>query len=111
MWDSLFAKYRKVKVVEETNPLIKTEEELVQDFALLKVKYAQLANSDLYKFFVEYFLARLEINRDLMEGLNPLDEKNRTILLKAQSEASVIRKFIKDIEDMHNNLENPTTVV
>jgi hypothetical protein len=110
MFSNLFAKYRKIKV-EETNPLVKTDEELTQDFALLKVKYAQIANSDLYKFFVEYYLARLEINRDLMEGLNPFDEKNRTLLLQAQSEAKVIRKFIKDIEDMHNNMVEPQSVV
>ena len=100
MFNQLFAKYRKT-VEEPVNSLIKTQQELEQDFALLKVKYAQIANSDLYKFFVEYFLARLEINRDLMEGLNPFDEKNRTILLKAQSESKVIRQFIRDIESMH----------
>jgi len=111
MFDNLFAKFKK-KEIKEVLAAVKTEEELTQEFAGLKVKYAQIANSELYGFLKEYYQVRLDINRDILEGLNPHNEENKARILQAQCENKVIRDFITDIEDMKNqyNLTNESVV-
>jgi hypothetical protein len=101
MFENLFAKFKKYDIQP-----IKNMEELEAEFSLFKAKYAQIANSELYQFLKEYFKARLEINRDILEGLNPHSEENRSRLLQAQSENKVIRDFITDIEEMKNKYES-----
>lgn len=96
MFKNLFARFRKYDIQP-----IKTEEELRNDFSMVKYQYANLATSDLYAFLKEYYTARLEINRDILEGLNPFSDENRSRILQAQSENKVIRDFITDIEDMN----------
>lgn len=100
MFKELFARFKKYDIQP-----VKSQEELTNDFAILKVKYAQIANSELYNFLIEYYRARLEINRDILEGLNPNSEENKARLLQAQSENRVIRDFISDIEDMKTQYE------
>jgi len=100
MFKKLFAKFRKYDIQP-----IKTEEALTHEFETLRVKYAQIGNSELYKFLSEYYQARLEINRDIIEGLNPYSSENQARILQAQSENKVIRDFISDIEDMKTQYE------
>jgi len=90
MFKELFKKYRKY-----TQNELKPVEELEKDFDKIKVEHAALVTSELYALFKEYYLARIELNRDELE--KDLDEKE-TQRLRAEND--VMRRFILDIEDM-----------
>lgn len=95
MFNNLFDKFRKHEILP-----VKQKEELEREFANIKISYATIASSQIYSLLKEYYLARLEINRDILEQLNPVYAGNKHKILAAQAENKIIRDFISDIEDM-----------
>lgn len=100
MFESLFSKFRKQLSRPE-----RTGQELETEFDRLKIQYANLASSDVYQLIKEYFLAKIEINRDLFEVKNISNEADKALLGNAQAEIRVMRDFIADIEGMKGQLE------
>lgn len=100
MFEKLFEKFNK-KITKAD----KTKEELEVEFDKIKVEYAQIATSQLYNLFSEYFLAKIEINRDLIDHKNPLIGGDRIKILELQSENRVMRGFIEDVEGMRKMVE------
>lgn len=99
MLSTFFDRFKKVK--EESAPA-KTMEELEREFDKMKVAYATVGTSEIYKMLKEYFLVKIEINRDLIELTAPTGEDARTKVVQAQAEIRVMRDFIADIEEMKN---------
>jgi hypothetical protein len=95
MFEKLFAKFKKQLSKPE-----KTAAELEAEFDKLKVAYCNIANSDLYQLLKEYFEAKIEINRDIIELKNVNVEAERVHIAQAQAEIKVMRDFIVDIEGM-----------
>ena len=100
MFEKLFEKF-----LNNISKAEKNSQELEIEFDKLKLDYAKIGTSDLYKLLTEYFLARIEINRDLLEEKNPMVETDRPILMNILAENRVMRKFIEDIEAMKAELE------
>lgn len=102
MFEKLFEKFKKREI---TTTAEKTSQQLEQEFDLIKKEYAKIATSDLYKLFKNYYEARIEINRDLMEEKNPIVEGDRVKFVELRAENNVMRGFIIDIEDMKTQWE------
>lgn len=100
MFDELFSKFRK-----KINKAEKTSEELEAEYEKLKLQYAQIANSDLYGFITAYYLAKIEINRDVMETKDPLVEADRFALVNLRAENRVMKYFMEDMEGMKAQME------
>lgn len=98
MFSSLFEKFRKTK-------LPKKQEDLDVEFETLKKQYCTLGNSELYQFFCEYFLTKMEINRDSLEKLNPYAESDKPKILFLQAQNKVMSEFMLDIEAMKQQQE------
>lgn len=98
MFSSLFEKFRKNKVP-------KKQEDLDLEFDKLKKQYCTIGNSELYQFFVEYFLTKIEINRDELEKLNPYSESDKPKIITFQAQNRVMSEFITDIEAMKQQAE------
>lgn len=99
MLSTFFDRFKKVK--EQSAPA-KTMDELEREFDKMKVAYATVGTSEVYTMLKEYFLVKIEINRDLIELTTPIGEDTRTKIVQAQAEIRVMRDFIADIEEMKN---------
>lgn len=88
----MFDMFKKRKLVSQNS---KEMEQLQHEFEQEQKKYILMANSDVFKFFKEYFEAKIELNRDRLELL---DKGNEERLLKAENK--VMREFVSDIESM-----------
>lgn len=100
----MFENFKKRKLIQLSD---KTMEELVKEFDKEKQTYALLGSSEMYEFLVEYFQARIEINRDRIEILDPLKEPDRLKMVQPLAENRVMRDFITDINNMKKITELP----
>lgn len=100
MFSKLFEKFRTQLSKPE-----RTAEELTAEFDRLKVAYSQIATSDLYQLIKEYYEAKIEINRDILEIKNISSDEDKAKMMNAQAEIRVMRDFINDMEDMKNQYE------
>lgn len=90
----MFEKFKKKKAVNKTLDQIEIE------FDQERQRYLTAANSDVFKFFKEYFEAKIEINRDSLSLLNPYNPLEKHEILKLNLKNQVMSEFIADIEDM-----------
>lgn len=91
MFANVFEKFKK-SIAKKSQ----TQDELQREFDQVKINYASLATSDLYKLFKEYFTAKIELNRDDLER-----EKDLNIINRKQAEILVYRSVMEDIEGMY----------
>lgn len=98
----MFENFKKRKLVQLSDQTI---QELTSEFQKAKQSYALLGSSELYKFLVEYFEAKIEINRDRIELLDPYKEAEKPKIAQAILENKVMREFITDINDMQEILK------
>lgn len=94
MLDKLFDKFKK------TMPAEKTAIEVEAEFDRIKRQYANLGTSDIYNILTQYFLAKIEINRDVIETCNPMDKAQRLKEIELKAENRVMTNLIRDVEDM-----------
>jgi len=90
----MFKKFRKKQEVNKTIDQIQAE------FDQEKVKYINAVNSDVFKFFKEYFEAKIEINRDQTGLLNPYNPLHKYEILKLNVKNEVMAEFITEMEEM-----------
>jgi hypothetical protein len=100
VFDQLFTRFKKKPV----NAVLKTDE-LEAEFRKAQIEYAKIADSDIYAFLREYFLAKLEINRDQLEKLGVDNVENMVRFRECQAENKVYRSMMKDIESMKEIVE------
>lgn len=93
----MFESFKKRKLLNLSDS---TLAELEQEFKTELSTYALLGNNEMYKFLIEYYEARVEINRDRLEILDPNKEVDRPKMVAVLAENRVIRDFIKDVEEM-----------
>lgn len=105
MWDKLFDKYKK----NQQSKAERISEDLEADFDKFKRQYASIGTSEVYAFISEYFLAKIEINRDVIEEKNPLIEADRIEILSRQAENKAMKSFIEDIEMMKLEIADSQT--
>lgn len=100
MFEHLFERYKKKKLNS-----VKTQEELEVEFEKIKTDYASIGTSEVYLLLKEYFLTKMELNRDLMEEANIDDPAQVVHIRKAQAENRVYLSIISDIEGMIEQLQ------
>jgi hypothetical protein len=100
MFEKLFSKFKERKSLAD-----KTSEEIEAEFEKIKVQYANLGTTDTYLILTEYFLAKIDINRDVMEQKDPLIEADRFEIVNRRAENRVMRGLIQDIEHMKQQVE------
>lgn len=101
MFDQLFARFKKVELSKPDKQIA----DLDTEFMRIKKAYADIATSDLYNLISEYFLVKIDLNRDAMDTKNPLSEEGRIKIVELQAENRIMRKFIEDIEAMRDELQ------
>lgn len=83
--------------------LKQTEEELQHEFEKEKANFSGFISTQTYQFLKDYLEAKVEINRDKLELLDPLQQGKTLIKLQAQNE--FIRDFITEVESMRTLAE------
>lgn len=100
MFSSLFEKFRKTKANH-----LKAQEDLDAEWDKIKQQYATIGYSELYQLMIEYFLTKMELNRDSLEKFNPYSEADRAKILDLQAQNKVMSQFILDMEGMKEQLK------
>lgn len=77
----------------------KTNEAIQADYERQVVQFKNAANSQVFKFFKEYFEAKIEINRDAITLLDALNKKDAEKIAALNIENKMMASFIDDIED------------
>lgn len=104
MFDQLFARFKK----NEVSTTDKATQDLEAAFDKMKYEYAKIATSDLYNLISEYYLTKIDLNRDTIESKNPLSEEGKIRIVELQAENRVMRSFIQDMEEMKKELQKET---
>jgi len=77
-----------------------TIEELRQEYDKEKRNYLGFANTEMFNFLVSYFEAKIELNRDKLELLDPFKETERPMIASIRAENNVMRDFVSEVSEM-----------
>ena len=100
MFEKLFERFRAKQSKAE-----RVSEDMEREFDRIKLEYSKIATSDLYKLIIEYFLTKIELNRDMIEEKNPLIKEDRYREVELKAEIKAMKGFITDMEDMKEQYE------
>jgi hypothetical protein len=101
MFKELFKQFKKAEVSKAD----KATQDLEVAFDKIKIEYAKISTSDVYQLISEYYLTKIDLNRDTIESKNPLSEEGKIRIVELQAENRVMRSFIQDMEDMKKELQ------
>lgn len=87
--------FNRFKKYQTDRKLVKTNEELEREYKDMLRQQILAVNSPLFDFFVGYFDAKLELNRDRLENQDPI--KDEALIRDLQAEQRVMRKLINDL--------------
>jgi PIN domain nuclease of toxin-antitoxin system len=93
----MFESFKKRKMLRVNDTTI---EELRQEYDKEKRNYLAVASTEMFTFLVSYFEAKIELNRDKLELLDPFKESDRPTIANIRAENNVMRDFITEINEM-----------
>lgn len=93
----MFESFKKRKMLRVNDTTI---EELKQEYDKEKRNYLGFANTEMFNFLVSYFEAKIELNRDKLELLDPFKETDRPTIVTIRAENNVMRDFVSEVSEM-----------
>lgn len=93
----MFESFKKRKMLRVNDTTI---EELRQEYDKEKRNYLGFASTEMFNFLVSYFEAKIELNRDKLELLDPFKETERPMIASIRAENNVMRDFVSEINEM-----------
>jgi hypothetical protein len=96
----MFHKFKKRQIDRR---LVKNQAELEREYKNMLTQQIQAASSPMFEFFIDYFEAKLEINRDRLEIKDPI--KDEGAIRDLQAEQRVMRRLVDDLIQSKNIAE------